>query len=597
MSIQAKGFQTRYNKNVYAYLKNFSWNKAWLSLFPSYIQKQYINFIKHYDAQYNYAEFLYCLFIEVERNLKQLKKNPEFVTFVHSVYENHNNILEETYGLIQDLVDQHGGSGVLLKKNIFKSFKYSGIAVKKHSPVFRGSFWGRIHDFFAKEYKPQYTTNLPSVRKIEYAVLPYKELRMGMQIQEHEGKTRIHPLFHIWLDDLQSKSQKHLYFNYLHGHGLSFNQQKEKRYGRYLHELEKDHPNFYIITLPASGGWLAASYSQQHEKNVRADDCQQQFLKAFQCEHLGDSDFYISPALRKILQLEKESAQWNTIIADSFQAFGIKPTDIKMSSISKKQMQAIWYYCVKYQLPAYCIAQSHPDFVNHTCKDGIDRGGASSIFYHLIASFKTENPLGKAYFEQALHAAPSQVKARGMNNQIDLLWSVLEEYVIANYVEISQNPKKAWLIEWLDLNCPASQAPHYLQNRLSNISKNNPQLTFIVTWMQQYQKARHLAPELLEITARSAQWESPSFNIKKYHQLMKQISATHRIRDIFQGVFFCIVGLCIRMGSVGEKDTLWRHGVSLLCHNPSASARKELVTHMKKLESEVLKSKTASIVL
>ena len=122
--------------------------------------------------------------------------------------------------------------------------------------------------------------------------------------------------------------------------------------------------------------------------------------------------------------------------------------------------------------------------MNFTCKDAIDRGGVSSAYYNLMKSFEPgKSTMTREEFEQALHAAPTMVKGRGMNHHIKLIWNSVDAYVNQHYQTLKDDSSKKWLIEWRDFNCPHERVASLLEQRITeckndlNAAKNNESIT------------------------------------------------------------------------------------------------------------------------
>jgi hypothetical protein len=93
-----------------------------------------------------------------------------------------------------------------------------------------------------------------------------------------------------------------------------------------------------------------------------------------------------------------------------------------------------------------------------SCKDGIDRGGVASAYYNIMKALELNLPFEKNEFFRALHAAPSLVKGRGMNDHIGSLWNAVNIYC--------HNPKNNnipdWLRVWVRDNAPEKSRQSYI---------------------------------------------------------------------------------------------------------------------------------------
>ncbi|WP_156413204.1 hypothetical protein [Legionella cherrii] len=192
-------------------------------------------------------------------------------------------------------------------------------------------------------------------------------------------------------------------------------------------------------------------------------------------------DFHISQRVReKIFRNENgkytpeaEAKIINDLLKRSFEALGYSNETV----LSDAQRQAVWFHFIKFELTNHIIESLKPKSINFTCKDAIDRGGVASAYFNLMKSFEetTEEeanagiekiPMNREEFEQALHAAPTMVKGRGMNHHIDIIWNVIDAYVNKHYDQLMNNKDQAWLIEWRDYNCPHERVGALLEKRI-----------------------------------------------------------------------------------------------------------------------------------
>ncbi|WP_454780735.1 hypothetical protein [Legionella sp. WA2022007384] len=190
-------------------------------------------------------------------------------------------------------------------------------------------------------------------------------------------------------------------------------------------------------------------------------------------------DFHISERIRR--KIFKDGARYSPeteakilkrLLDESFEALGYSNKD----ELTEAERQAVWFHFIKYQLTNHIIDSLNPKSINFSCKDAIDRGGVASAYYNLVKSFELtpkeqENgvikiPMSREEFEEALHAAPTMVKGRGMNHHIKLIWNSVDAYVNANYQQLKDDSQKAWLIEWRDFNCPHQRVEKLLDQRI-----------------------------------------------------------------------------------------------------------------------------------
>lgn len=191
-------------------------------------------------------------------------------------------------------------------------------------------------------------------------------------------------------------------------------------------------------------------------------------------------DFHISERVRtkifgdknRRFSPEVESRILNDLLEKSFEELGYSDKE----ELSDAERQAVWFHFIKYQLTNYIIDSLTPKSINFSCKDAIDRGGVASAYYNLIKSFTKEEgkvkiPMTREEFDQALHAAPTMVKGRGMNHHLNLIWNAVDAYVNKNYESLKKESGQQWLIEWRDLNCPHERVKGLLERRVDECKR------------------------------------------------------------------------------------------------------------------------------
>jgi len=320
---------------------------------------------------------------------------------------------------------------------------------------------------------------LATVRKYRHTNIA--EYRFGTQAQRHEGKVRISPLFVHFLKAQDRKRNydtkiTQLYINNLGRDRADFEGKKEVEATQALEDLEKDHSNIAVITLPADKGLLDRHAFASTQPSLVAEVVKDKFLNiASQNGPAGEKykDFYISDRIRTLIFKNKDGGydkisqetELLSLINESFVALKLDKTSL----LSKAQEQAIWFHFVKFVLTDRIITSLNPGAINFSCKDAIDRGAASSAYYNLIKSFSTRAPLTRDEFDCALHAAATMVKGRGMNHHLNLVWNAVDAYVDANYNLIHNDDDKKWLIEWRDCNCPHERVLQLLKHRANQL--------------------------------------------------------------------------------------------------------------------------------
>ncbi|MDI1352842.1 MAG: hypothetical protein PSV35_08800, partial [bacterium] len=307
-------------------------------------------------------------------------------------------------------------------------------------------------------------TNLPSLKNASYKTTII-EYRMCTQAQRHQGEVRISPLFIHWLL-IQAKRVSadrpisHIYYNNLglDRFGYDISGMKEKELSLALHQLEKNPLlKIAVITLPASKSLMNEYHYQLTDKNRSYFSVFNELLRVAEKEYhpSGVADFKISPKVRSLLFGSKtnQTKIITSLLQKSFAIMAIKPGEL----LSLAQKQAVWLHFTKFELTNYIQKTIKPDSFNFSCKDAIDRGALSSVYYHLHNSFSTNQPINRDEFEKGLDIAAANVKGRGMNFHRKIIWNVINTWVNAQYEQLIKDSRTCWLIDWRDINCPSSQ--------------------------------------------------------------------------------------------------------------------------------------------
>jgi hypothetical protein len=346
----------------------------------------------------------------------------------------------------------------------------------KTNPQQEGSNLGRLSSMLSRNFKPQMTTSLASVRDYAYKksfALPV-ELRFGTQGQFHKGVARVSPLFELWLKTqaekfpAQTEQRKvtHIYFNNLARDRIDYEGRREKKLTHQLEELEQRHPNVAVITLPADKGLLNYSLTRKHHKAMSYQDAFNTIRDITTGQSFGQiQDFYISPAIKQLLYpAGSENAVVEALLKMSFKKLGLA----EARELSYAEIQAVYFHFIKFELTRYIIDTLQPASFNMSCKDAIDRGGVSSAYYNLLQSIESGSPMSRAEFERALHAAPTLVKGRGMNHHIDIIWNAINCYIHGcqkNGMHI-----EPWLLEWHAENTPKKSKEYFIKKLVDYIS-------------------------------------------------------------------------------------------------------------------------------
>lgn len=517
-----------HNRNCYEYLKYMSKDApGWLRRLPIVgLQHFWKTPDYQYDPTVSYAN-LYNRFLSALE--EQIDVKPEVATNTHlvhyanteekkrelnkwlaRVYENNNSILETTYEHFADelksrrLIDSRPEG---LISDAVKPIERQ--ASHDHTPQYAGSMIGRASAFLSSNFKPMLTTSIPSTRDYKYTIAQRadvdrsypQELRFGTQGQRHDDQPRVSPLFKHWLKQKAVVAEpdkiSHVYFNLLGWDRDDSEGKKEKELSQALHDLEAEHPNIVVITLPADKGIMDKHAYQKTETTatLTVGSVYEDFLKRATGERAGNGtkdpvDFYISnkaklllyandlaPEAREALSDDelkaRETAKLQELLDSSFKAMGIKP-DAKLETLSPAQQQAVWFHFTKYTFPNMVLDTIKPVSWNASCKDAIDRGGVASAYVNLMRSIDSGIPMSRDEFDMALHAAAAVVKGRGLNHHYELVWNAIDAYVDANIETLSADKDSAWLIHWRNDNMPHARVNQ--TDTFAKVFKQNTQL-------------------------------------------------------------------------------------------------------------------------
>lgn len=424
---------------------------------------------------------------------KYQAKIQQLTKLIDRIYANPNHALERAAIMVSNVIEsaEHGSTkleneirGRMLGKanHIFGKFHNKlNYALghrdrNKTNPQQEGSNIGRLSSMLSRNFKPQMTTSLASIRDYDYKKsfsLPV-ELRFGTQGQYHKGKARVSPLFELWLEaqsvklpaENEQKKVTHIYFNNLARDRVDYEGRREKKLTHQLEELEQRHSNIAVITLPADKGLMNAALTRDHRKAMPYQDA----FNSMRDIVIGESDlaqvqdFYISPAIKKLLYpagSEKDIVE--ALLSTSFKKLGLAKT----VELSYAELQAVYFHFIKFELTRYIIDTLQPASFNMSCKDAIDRGGVSSAYYNLLQSIESGKPMSRVEFERALHAAPTLVKGRGMNHHIDIIWNAINSYI--HGCQKNNMHIEPWLLEWHADNVPKKSKEYFIKKLLEYI--------------------------------------------------------------------------------------------------------------------------------
>lgn len=456
----------------------------------------------NYNSKIPYGNLFSDFMLEMQQVYVNETLRSNILPLYEVIYKNDNEALTRSYAIIKDVV-LHRNHIYQTEHEITNTF--SGKTTNNiTSPIDQGSNWGRFSAMISDDFKPQLTTNIPSVRKYDFkdsAELPM-ELRFGTQGERHDGNPRANPLFEGYLESRKNSGDgitkiQHIYFNNLGLTRDDYEGKKERDLSIDLHALEKRHENIAVITLPADK-FLMSEKMLSNEAYGNCENLQVTILSILLNESKDPNDrndFYISPKIRKKLfgdtnlidqkedsneeiklSIEEkvcEFNKYNQLVNYSFKAVGL---DLESNqNITKAQAQAVYFHLMKYELPNFILEKLQPETFNMSCKDAIDRGGVSSAYYNIIKSFELYNKndkkeeflMKKDEFLEALHAAPTLVKGRGMNHHVQLIWNAVNEFIKARDIEGKGDGVPGYLREWRDKN----PVVHLKKNELIRLVK------------------------------------------------------------------------------------------------------------------------------
>lgn len=579
-----------HNRNCYAYFLQL---KPVLHTHSQFLTKLLPEFAKlhtvigqEYDENYPYGNLYSSCIAALEEFIatNPTEKIKDLDDLVLAIYHNDNKILEESSAWINDIDSEIRPRQSNTAKKIQNKIKDTKRNVNRYSPNNSGGLYRRLYSLFTNNFKPQYETNLPTIKNFSYKKSSdATEYRFSTQAQRHNGRTRISPLFKRWLQINAEKCTPnqnicHIYFNNLALDRSDYDiaGSKERDLTLELHKLEND-PSLktLVITLPANEGLMESSDYEITHNRLSPRSVFNEFLDITRekADKKIISDFRISPKARKLLfGPENEEVILKKLLMKSFQAQGLA----NKRFISSAEKQAVWVHFIKYELTNYILETIKPKSFNFSCKDAIDRGALSSTYYNLIKSFNLEQPINKEEFERSLDAPAANVKGRGMNFHRKIIWNALNTYINANYSQLITNEKKSWLIYWRDMNCPKIRTEKLLKFRLKQTlqqfhtlpkEKNDLKTTGLhlldIVKELQTQKAggKRL---LLEVVSRTSELihTSSEESIEKYSRLAKELKVNHPSLYVIAGIMEVLLGIILYLPSLGYSEKLIAHGTA-----------------------------------
>ncbi len=267
---------------------------------------------------------------------------------------------------------------------------------------------------------------------------------MGTQAQITD-KREINPLFKTYLQAQNAKHGgkqiTHVYINNLKFHTkgsnpkATFERQTERCLTEKLHQLEDSQDNLVLLTLPADTDVLKKEYSTKNHRQT-AQEIKENLLKIVTDEKYGENnDFYMSDKSRDLCKL-KQKDEWTQLIDKSFAYLQLDPD--ANEPLKGGAEQALWNNFFRFQLTNHVIDATEPESFNFSCKDGIDRGGASSFVYNLHMADNHNAPLDQTEIKMARDVAAIQVKNRPANHHGNIMDAYKEYVKPFRMLELSQ---------------------------------------------------------------------------------------------------------------------------------------------------------------
>ena len=583
-----------HNRNCHSYLlqlKPFV-NKQIIALNLTYLAPL-VTLTTQYNKQFAYGNLYSRVIGSLEEQIESLypkldaEQTIAMDDLVLAIYHNDNQILDHSDWINQigiHIRPTHGNTSELIEHEL----EDEATRINEVSPYNVDSLPNRIGALFSSNFKPQLYTNLPSLKNYSYRIKNEDptEYRFSTQAQRHNGEVRISPLFKRWLsikakNTPPTQSVCHIYFNNLGLDRTNFDipGSQERELSLALHQLEKDPSlKIAVITLPASQSLMGADHYKITTDKLSYTLVFKELYEVAsgKLHESGISDFYISASTRNKLFGAKETQPQvlTRLLINSFKTFGIQPN----SFLSTAQKQAVWLHFTKFELTGYIISTLNPNGYNFSCKDAIDRAAVSSIYYNLLKSFHSDQPIQREEFERALDSAAANVKGRGMNFHRKIIWNVLDKYVNSHYEELLKDPRKSWLIFWRDMHCPHSTTNSVLKIRMQQLqaqlnslpqesaalqNAGNKLLSAIEGQHKEKVSGQRL---LLELVSRTSQLLisplSSKDAIQSYKKLAQEIKVNHPILHIIGGLAETFLGILLYIPSLGYSDSLIMNGIA-----------------------------------
>ncbi|TNF69925.1 MAG: hypothetical protein EP298_00975 [Gammaproteobacteria bacterium] len=444
--------------------------------------------LERYKENYPYGN-RYALFL---RGLDVDNKNVNFSNKYHLIYLNNNKSLEYVEAVLkaknwltEGNIDR---AEHIIQDKLSQSVFYSQL--NDITPENAGSPLGRFVNTVASsiggDFKPMLETSIPQIKTYAYKSNSDKELptelRFGTQAQFHNGQARISPLFKHFIDEQKDKSNPskitHVYFNLLKYAQGGYERDKEAALSEQLHQLEKNHSNIAVITLPADDEILKADYIT-YEDAGKLQSLKDKVINKVTNPGKKD-DFCISEKVREVLfdNADDFEDQWKNKVEllwnKSLEHFQFQNRE----NLTKTEFQAVYFHFFKYELPNFILDKLQPHTFNMSCKDAIDRGGVASLYYNVNKAVSLGKKLTNSEFiNKGLHAAPIEVKGRGLNHHEKFLCNAI--YQGSNidndrYSHLGDNSNTISIKTWCEKKRPVELKKEEIVYKIKqNVQQNN----------------------------------------------------------------------------------------------------------------------------
>ncbi len=447
---------------------------------PKYFQKLYTEF---HEALENVAQVEFGKEVEQRAAGNLLAANPLDPLFIQ-VYENNNKIHEKIY--VEIIQDDKGSPAIHESDEEKLKARLKERNVDPYSQRDPRHPNNKLNDAVSSgagiAYHPLIKNNVPYVAYEEVHLSTSTDpatgpkakcLRMGAQT--HSSET-LNPTFQRYLsakeraEGSKAKQTKtgtsdtpydFVYFCLLRTNpkktfGLTAVYAEGKRSSA-LHSLEKTNSNIAVVNLPADGSFFKNGWDP-HKPYVEAEEKKGSLgnLLATTIDSIKENknDFNISDGVKK--KVFPPPGTLNKTVEELFQK-SVKEVLGKdydpAIEVSAQERNAILFQFIKFNLTQHILEKLSPNAYAIVCKDGIDRGGIHTLWFHMSLQYSQNKPMEKDEFLKHLDAPAMLVKGRPLNHNRDFLWNVLSHRMQND--EAFRN-SHLWAEEWLKNNQPIS---------------------------------------------------------------------------------------------------------------------------------------------